>query len=154
MDLELYEKAREFGSLRLEDEAVIYRYLDSESNSMREVSVPLADIALIGEYTTTADPFSSDWFFVFVRRDGTWHEFSHYAVGAGELWLALNRTMPLGLNTKSLVASAQENSLIIWPHKYFDMPLYTFGKWEYGLSPDVRAVLGLGEADASDGRTE
>ena len=73
-------------------------------------SVSLADIAVVGEFTTDSGPFIDDWFLVFVPRSGReWFEASMFANGIEQvreqLCIALGFSFQVGLAASVRCAS-------------------------------------------------
>lgn len=88
-------------------------------------SIPLVDVAVIGEFTTANGPYVDDWFLVFVPRSGgKWFEASMYAEGCEELREQLSTSLGCSIHS-SLCATTDFASRIIWPLSLADRPLFT-----------------------------
>ena len=88
------------------------------------LTLPISDIALIGEATTQDGPFADDWFLVLVHRDGRWVELSLYDEAKPlhqQLSAALGCPLSLGLANSSDFASR-----IIWPLALAERPVFTY----------------------------
>jgi hypothetical protein len=89
-------------------------------------SLPLSEIAVIGEFTTDNGPVIDDWFLVFVRRTGgEWFEASEYAVGTQDVLQRLSTVLGDSLRA-GLSNSMDFSSRILWPTALADRPLFTF----------------------------
>jgi hypothetical protein len=130
-------------------------------------SVPLSELAVIGEYTNPNGPFLDDWFLVFVcRNDGTWYEASMYAEGIDTITQQLTEVFG-SCPYIGLANSANYASRIKWPTALVGRPLFTFTpvtgsdligsiklffkpQTSIDLSPDTRSALApsLSGADA------
>ena len=113
--------AAESGIVRFDGTLITYT-----SQHYGSFSIPLSEVALIGEFTTDNGPFIDDWFLVLVPRSGgEWFETSIYAEGIEsfleQLSAALGSTI-IG----SLAASTDFASRIIWPMALAGRPLFTF----------------------------
>src|SRR5689334_3994440 len=74
-------RAGESGILGFDGSSITYT-----SQHYGSFSVPLSEIAVIGEVTTGDGPAIDDWFLVFVPRSGgEWFEASMYAEGVDPL---------------------------------------------------------------------
>ena len=115
------QKATEHGVLDFDGSLITYT-----SQHYGSFSVPLSEVAVIGEFTTDNGPVIDDWFWVFVPRSGVeWFEASMYAEGIESfrehISTALGSTIIGGL-----AASTDFASRIIWPSALADRPLFTF----------------------------
>ena len=85
------DKAQESGSIRLDGDVITYA-----SRLYGSFSLPVEDIAVIGEFTTDNGPVIDDWFLVFVCRGGDWFKSPIYSDGSEGvrkgLSMALGRT--------------------------------------------------------------
>jgi hypothetical protein len=111
----------ESGVLRLE--AGVIRYTSPNYGSF---SVPLHEIAVIGEYTTDSGPMIDDWFDVFVHKNGVdWFEASMYAEGSADFHEQLSAALGCGVEL-GLAASTDFDSRVIWPPTIAGRPLFEF----------------------------
>lgn len=114
-------KGAESGVLRFDASLITYisRYYGS-------FSIPLSEVAVVGEFTTDNGPFIDDWFLVFVPRIGDdWFEASMYAVGIESFREQLSSALGFTI-IGSLAASTDFTSRILWPPALTDRPLFTF----------------------------
>ncbi len=90
-------------------------------------SIPLSEVAIIGEFTTDNGPFTDDWFLVFVPRSGgDWFEASMYADGVDPLRQKLSAALGTSIYGPTLFASTDFASRIVWPSALADRPLFAF----------------------------
>jgi len=96
-------------SLQLIDDLVVL-----QSSSEQYWKLPLADVAVIGEFTNSDGPYLPDYFLVFVDWQGARYDCSVYADNAiGVLQPIFEK---LGCEpTASLAASTEFASLVHWP---------------------------------------
>ena len=116
------QRAEESGVLAFERDTVGYtsRYYGS-------FSIPVADIAVIGEYTNQDGPYLDDWFLDFVLRDGcTIFRASAYAVNCREVLDLLSRV--LGASLPRRLTSTDFDSRVMWPPNLAGQPLYEFSR--------------------------
>ena len=105
------------GEIALVDRVITYRVAGDGW------TVNLADVRLIGEYTTANGPCVDDYFFVFLTapEDG-WHQASFYAQGRdkflSDLSVALGSPIQIGLCN-----SADWETRILWPLTVAGEPL-------------------------------
>ena len=113
-------------------------------------SIPLSDIAVIGEFTTANGPYVDDWFLAFVPHGGgNWFEASMYAEGREDLWEQLSLALDCSIRS-SLYATTDLASRIIWPLALANRPLFTFSpvtgsgflrRLKLFISPEVSCSL-------------
>jgi hypothetical protein len=114
-------KAVESGVLRFDGSLITYT-----SQHYRSFSIPLAEVAVIGEFTTDNGPVIDDWFLVFAPRHGSeWFEASMYADGIESFRNQLSATLGSSIIGR-LAASTDFASRIIWPVGFADRPLFSF----------------------------
>ena len=107
------------------------------SDDYGRFSVPLHDVAVVGEFTTSEGPFIDDWFLVFVPRSGDrWFAASVYADGTSELLAHLSTILGCALPL-ALANSARRANRIIWPAALADRPLLTSAHRSCSLSVDA-----------------
>jgi hypothetical protein len=107
------------GEIAFVDGAVVFR------DSGAGWTVKLADVRLIGEYTTANGPSADDWFLVFLTAEQSgWYEVSLYAAGLDrfliELGVALGAPIPL-----ALCGSTDWKTRALWPPAVEGVPLLT-----------------------------
>jgi CheY-like chemotaxis protein len=103
-------------------------------------TIPLGDIALIGEYTTPSGPADEDYFIVFVDRTGGRYE-APAAAAADQVMDALRER--LGEFGFHLMGSVDLASRIMWPAAYAGAPLYEFARVQpHGIGDRVRRIFG------------
>lgn len=146
-------KAAESGVLRFDGALITYT-----SHGYGSFSVPLSEVAVVGEFTTDDGPFIDDWFMVFVHRSGSeWFEASMYAEGIE----AVRDLMSAALGSSiigGLAASTDFASRILWPSELADRPQFSFSpvtassfirriklsllpKVSHNLSPDALSAI-------------
>jgi hypothetical protein len=146
-------EAAESGILRFDGSLITYT-----SQHYGSFSIPLSEIAVIGEFTTNNGPFIDDWFLVFVRHGGgEWFEASIYAEGVESFWEQLSAALGSTM-VGSLSASTEFASRIIWPIALAGRPLFRFSpvtdsgllrriklsmlpEVSHSLSPDAFSVI-------------
>jgi hypothetical protein len=105
------------GELSYSDDLLTYR------SAVRNWTLPISAIRLIGEYTNSDGPFVDDYFFVFLTApENGWHEASFYAKGREEALrhLAIHIGAPI---ESGLCHSTDYCTRIIWPCDLKDQPL-------------------------------
>jgi hypothetical protein len=145
-------KAVESGVLSFDGGLITYL-----SQHYGSFSVPLAEVAVIGEVTTEDGPGIDDWFLVFVPRSGSkWFEASMYAEGMSSFQERLSAALGSTIIGR-LATSTSFASRIVWPESFADRPLFTFSpvtgsgclrrfkllllpEISYRLSPDALAA--------------
>ncbi|HEX8657562.1 MAG TPA: hypothetical protein VF690_08515 [Hymenobacter sp.] len=80
------------------------------------VRIPVPEIKLIGEYTTSAGPFVDDWFIVFMTSEKNWKQISEYTPGMLEMLQELSSHLKAE-TIGSLAASTSWRTNIIWPQR-------------------------------------
>jgi tetratricopeptide (TPR) repeat protein len=124
----------------LHADAGALRYESSRENSR----IPLADIALVGEYTTAQGPGAADYFLVFFTSDATRYEVPFEAKGCDAALAALGRHSNASLVPR-LAASTDLASNILWPAKYVEKALFDYRpRPASSLAGRLRERLGLG----------
>lgn len=96
--------------------------------------IHVADIAVIGEYTTSDGPFFDDYFFVFVERDGTVREASFYADGRDRTLSALGDALGERL-LPGLCATEEWRSRVLWPPRLADTDLFSLDRFPEREAP-------------------
>ena len=121
----------EHGVLSLEGD--VLRYQGSREPSW---SLPVSQLAVVGEYTNQSDPWGDDWFLVFVCQESSefflapaWAEGVH--VIREHLGEMLGAAIPA-----SLANSADFKSIVLWPPSLAGSALMTF---EEPASPGLLA---------------
>ena len=115
-------KDRNSGAIQLDGTRITYT-----SPVYGSFSIPLSEVAVIGEFTTDNGPFIDDWFLVFVLRDGSdWFEASMFAEGIEPLRQQLSETLGASFGGDSLVFSTDFASRIVWPPALVGRPLFAF----------------------------
>jgi hypothetical protein len=134
------QQAAQSGILRFDNSVIA-----CTSQHYSSFSLPLAEVAVIGEFTTDNGPVIDDWFLVFVRRDGSeWFEASMYAGGIESLREQLSAALGSSI-IGSLAASTDFASRIIWPVALAGRPLFTF-------SPSQLPASFIASSSPCDGR--
>jgi len=111
-------------------------------------TVKSTEIAAVGEYTNGNGPYLDDYFFVFVRHDGSWVQSSFYAVGRDESLAGLAAALG-GELAPELCGSVEWTTRVMWPRELlgdavFDLrPLAPATRWLR-----LRANVGLPKLDA------
>jgi hypothetical protein len=114
------DKAQEPGSIRLSEDVITYT-----SRLYGSFSLPVEEIAVIGEFTTNNGPVIDDWFLVFVCRGGDWFEVSVYSDGSEGVLEGLSTALGANLDL-GLVASTDFASRVVWPTEIAGRPLFEF----------------------------
>ena len=84
--------------------------------------LPIAEVRVIGEYTTPNGPYIDDYFFVFLSTD-YWYEASFYSEGGLELLPKLSGDLKEELAC-GLQNSTNWKSRVIWPPDIKEEPLF------------------------------
>ncbi|MFN0069226.1 MAG: hypothetical protein ACKVYV_16520 [Limisphaerales bacterium] len=105
------------GELSCDGDVITYH------SSLVDWSVPIKDVRLIAEYTSSDGPYIDDYFFVFLTApENGWHEASFYAKGSDETLAILSRSVGAPLKCK-LCASTEYRTRIMWPPHLNDQEL-------------------------------
>ena len=89
-------------------------------------SLPVSEVAVIGEWTNQDGPGLDDWFLVAVPRGGGgWFEASMYARRADDVRTQFSAAVGESLQV-GLAYSTDFASRIIWPPAFAERPLFTF----------------------------
>ena len=118
------------GRIKLEGDSIVYTLPEREA-----WRVPVADLRVVGEFTTTDGPHGDDYFFVFIARDHCF-EASFYADGRDTLLAELGDILHHKLQT-GLCYSTSLASRVLWPARFEGHPLFD-------LVPEERAGSILG----------
>ena len=118
------------GRLEFEGDTIVYTLPAGEAWRM-----PVADILVVGEFTTAEGPSIDDYFFLFVARN-QYFEASFYADGRDALLAGLGDRLRHTFAT-GLCHSTSLASRILWPPRLEGRPLFD-------LVPEERAggILG------------
>ena len=125
------------GELRVDGQ--VLRYVAGEES----FDLSIADIALLGEYTTTGGPAACDYFLVFVTSSGARYDASFYAAGRDTALAGLSSSWQSPV-TLQLAASTSLSSNIVWPSSQAGQPLFEFQERPAsGMISRLRAKLGV-----------
>ena len=97
--------------------------------------IPIRDLKIGGEYTTSAGPIEDDWFFVFVLSVNDIRQISAYATGTEEMLEQLGRQLNAALGGQ-LANSANWKTNVLWPTHFGGQELFSLtekqpsGTWE------------------------
>ncbi len=86
-------------------------------------TIPIKQIKLVGEYTTSEGPFVDDWFYVFVSGKGEIRRVSVYAIGAEEMLEELGKQLGAKVYGQ-LATSAVWNTNVLWPPHLMGQKLF------------------------------
>ncbi len=114
------DNAHQSGILSLDGHIISY-----VSSHFGSFSVPVAEVAVIGEFTTDNGPFIDDWFLACICRDGNWFEASAYADGFNDVLEGLSAILGTSVCCE-LYGAADFASRIIWPSSLAGHPLFEF----------------------------
>lgn len=81
------------------------------------VQIPIKDIKVIGEYTTSAGLLQDDWFFVFIFTAKDIRQVSAYATGLEEMLVQVGQIVNADLVGR-LASSAAWNTRVLWPNDF------------------------------------
>ncbi len=140
----IIEEGRYSGDVSWKDDKIEW-----QNHGDSNVTIMLNDVALIGEYTTDAGPFSDDWFLVFVYKSGCWDSISIYADGINELKQHLSEVFYTDLSKYFLADSADWRSCISYPQDLEGKSLFVVHppngyKPPTSLLRKLQSALGLG----------
>jgi hypothetical protein len=140
MDNSKKEQEKYSGKVYIVDDNIIW-----EQNNEVIISIEIAKVKIIAEYTNTAGPFLDDWFFVFVMNKNVAWQISAYAVGIDSLLVELSDKFGCVIQG-TLFYSTDFRSNILWPKLLQGQKLYSLdvddnlprkGFWE-------KIIIGLG----------
>jgi hypothetical protein len=134
------------GRTYIKDETIVW---DSDEGLVSQI--PIKDIKIIGEYTTSAGPMYDDWYFVFILHSDNIQQVSAYATGAHEMLGQLGHRLNFEL-AGQLANSADWKTNVLWPTSLRGQNLYTLtekkpkGTWEkiktkFGLNDNKEIEL-------------
>jgi hypothetical protein len=126
------------GRTYIKDETIIW-----DSNEGLLSQIPIKDIKVIGEYTTSAGPSIDDWFFVFVLNSDSIKEVSAYATGTQEMLRQVGQRLNTELSGQ-LANSANWKSNVLWPTSLFGQELFRLTEKEStGTWEKIKSKFGL-----------
>ena len=106
------------GRIKLENDAIVYELRNQDAWRL-----PIPDVRVVGEYTTSAR--GDDYFFVFATKNTDWFVASFYAEGRDETFAELGRRLHHELQP-GLCNSADLKSRTLWPARLEGHPLFDF----------------------------
>lgn len=107
------------GEIAFVDGAVVFR------DSGAGWTVKLADVRLIGEYTTESGPFVDDYFLVFLTAEQSgWYEAPLYATGLDRFLIELGVALGAPIRL-ALCGSTDWKTRALWPPAVEGEPLLT-----------------------------
>lgn len=129
-----------------------------ESQHYGSWNFPVADLQVMGEFTTDHGPYIDDWFIAFVTASASgWYEASVYAEGADEFRKQLAAMLGAESLYGELFASTKFDSRVIWPTSLSGKQLFRFipismpwwrrvlrfgiGRVLFEFSPEVKRYL-------------
>lgn len=109
------------GALEIVGERIRY-----QSEDYGSWELPLAEIKVVGEYTSDNGPYIDDWFLVLVTGDDQWVEASNYCGGQEEAREALVRRFGMESLWGKLWGSTEFASRVLAPSHLAGQPLFEF----------------------------
>jgi len=106
-----------YGHVELQDDKVVWTI-----NGQPMYQIPVSDIKIIGEFTTSDGPFLDDWFLTIITHDA-WLEIPMYVTGMGQFINDLEKKLETSLNYQ-LANSASWKTRIMFPDGAKDQELY------------------------------
>jgi len=114
---------------------------DSEEGLISQI--PIKDIKVIGEYTTSEGPIKDDWFFVFVLGSGDIKEVSAYATGTEKMLREVGQLIHTELNGQ-LANSANWKTNVLWPASFRGQELFKLTERQVsGVWEKIKSITGL-----------
>jgi hypothetical protein len=106
----------------LQDGNVVY-----SSSSCELWQIPVAELAVIGEYTTPNGPLVDDYFLVFITKKGALFTASFYSEGRDRLLFEFGRLMGSDV-VPGLANSTDYASRVMWPGDLRDQQLFEWAQ--------------------------
>jgi hypothetical protein len=106
-----------YGHVELQDDKVVWTI-----NGQPMYQIPVSDIKIIGEFTTSDGPFLDDWFLTIITHDA-WLEIPMHVNGMGQCITDLEKKLKTSLNYQ-LANSASWKTRIMFPDGAKDQELY------------------------------
>jgi hypothetical protein len=111
------------------------------------VQIPIKDIKIVGEFTTTAGPFQDDWFYVFILDKEDIREISAYAIGTEEVLKQVGQQINADIFGQ-LAASADWKTNILWPTILRGQELFkTTDKQQTNIWGKLKSKIGLADKE-------
>jgi hypothetical protein len=128
------------GRTYIKDETIIW---DSDEGLVSQI--PIKDIKVIGEYTTSAGPMYDDWYFVFIANSDNIIQVSGYATGIqamlGQLGQRLNSEL-----SGQLANSANWKTNVLWPTSLRGQELFSLtNRKPSGIWEKIKFKIGLAD---------
>ena len=124
--------------LYIKGSKLIYE-LDSEN----KWELLIEKIKLIGEYTTSAGPYTDDYFFVFIEKEDEWWQAPTTAIEHEAFWRELGLKLGTSL-VPGLAASVDWKTRVIFPPELEDKSLFNVIKVNTEDTPFWKRIIGLG----------
>lgn len=143
-------KSNSSGVVHLQDDII---YWDYDNKNILQIN--FNDIIVIGEYTNTDGPYFDDWFLTFVTKDGQWQSIPWYADNIDELTEVLCKRFLPDLNVSFLTGSTEWESVIRYPKRLNNEPLFKLISTETYKEPKrffdkLLSSIGLGGFDTTN----
>jgi len=124
-------------NLRLEGGSIVYA-----ANEKEMWRAEARQFAIIGEYTTPNGP-ADDYFWVFLKPDGSWFEASFYSDGEESFRTGLANHLAADLQ-HGLCNSTDYESRVLWPRELEGLPLFNFTPVDSkGVMACIGAAIGI-----------
>jgi hypothetical protein len=110
------------GRTYIKDDKIIW-----ESGEELLTQIPIADIKLIGEYTTNTGPIHDDWFFVFLLGKEDIRQISAYAIGTKEVLKQFGQKINADI-CGQLAAKTDWKTNALWPAGFRGQEIFKMTK--------------------------
>jgi hypothetical protein len=145
MELTTREKGKEIISGRTYIKDGIIIWANDKSEILEQI--PINDIKIIGEFTTSAGPIQDDWFFVFILSKEDIRQISAYAIGTEEILKEVGQQINADIFGQ-LAASADWKTNTLWPTKFRGQELFkTTEKQPTNIWGKLKSKFGLTETE-------
>jgi hypothetical protein len=126
------------GRTYIKDEKIIW---DSDEGFLSQI--PIKDIKIIGEYTTSDGPFKDDWFFVFILDSDDIRKVSAYATGTEVMLRQVGQRINAELSGQ-LANSANWKTNVLWPTSLCGQEIFKLTQKEpTGTWDKIKSKIGL-----------
>jgi hypothetical protein len=145
MELTTKEKEQESisGRTYIKDGVIIWT--TDQSDIIEQI--PIKDIKIIGEFTTSKGPIQDDWFFVFILSKNDIRQISAYATGTEEMLKQVGQQINADIYGQ-LASSADWKTNTLWPTGFRGQELFkTTEKQPTNIWEKLKSKIGLTETE-------
>lgn len=131
------------GRTYIKDGVIIW--VTDKSETLEQI--PIKEIKIIGEFTTSAGPIQDDWFFVFILSKDDIRQISAYASGTEEILKQVGQHINADISGQ-LAASADWKTNTLWPTNFRGQELFKVSeKQPTDIWGKIKSKIGLTETE-------